>query len=144
VIAASPERVYAAFVDPRALETWMAPGDWTARMIAFDYRVGGSYTMAISAPPEEAEYAAKSSGREDRYTARFIELSPPQRIVEAITFDTGDPAFMGEMTLIVTLDEQGEQTAVTMAFENLPSGVNPADNDLGTRLSLEKLAHLVE
>lgn len=144
VIAAPCERVYHAFIDPQALESWLAPGDWTARIIESDVRIGGSYTMAIAPPLEEAEYAAKSSGREDRYTARFEELTPPHRIVETITFDTDDPAFMGEMTLTVTLAEQGEQTAVTMTFENLPPGVTPADNDLGTQLSLEKLAHLLE
>jgi uncharacterized protein YndB with AHSA1/START domain len=144
VIAAPCERVYHAFIDPQALQTWLAPGDWTARVIESDVRIGGSYTMAIAPPVTDAEYAAKSSGREDRYTARFEELTPPRRIVETITFDTTDPAFMGEMTLTVTLNEQGESTAVTMAFENLPPGVSPADNDLGTRLSLEKLANLVE
>lgn len=144
LIAAPCERVYHAFIDPQALEVWLAPGDWTARVIESDVRIGGSYTMAIAPPVEDADYAAKSSGREDRYTARFEELTPPRRIVETITFDTTDPAFMGEMTLTAILEERGELTEVTITFENLPSGVNPADNDLGTRLSLEKLTRYLE
>jgi hypothetical protein len=31
-----------------------------------------------------------------------------------------------------------------MAFEGLPPGVRPSDNELGTRMALAKLAALVE
>jgi hypothetical protein len=33
---------------------------------------------------------------------------------------------------------------VTIAFEHIPSGVRPEDNDAGCRSSLEKLARYVE
>jgi hypothetical protein len=33
---------------------------------------------------------------------RFIELVPPRKIVEAVSFVTTDPAFFGEMTIEVT------------------------------------------
>lgn len=86
----------------------------------------------------------KTSEREDRYTARFVELTPPARIVVAITFDTVDPAFSGEMTMAVTFEDRDGGTDVTIVFEHIPPGIRPEDNDAGTRSSLEKLARYSE
>lgn len=144
MIHAPREIVYSAFLDPNALETWLAPGDMTGSVHEFDPRPGGGYQMSLFYPSSEEEARGKTSEREDRYTARFVELTPPSRIVETIVFDTTDPAFSGEMTLIVTLEERDAGTEITMTFENIPSGIRPEDNDLGTRLSLDKLARYLE
>jgi len=144
LINAPREVVYSAFLDPKALEAWQAPGDMTAKVHEFDHRPGGGYQMSLFYPVSDEDARGKTSEHEDRYTARFVELTPPSRIVEAIVFDTTDPAFAGEMTMIVTLEERGAATEVTMTFENIPSGIRPEDNDEGTRLSLEKLAQYVE
>jgi hypothetical protein len=47
------------------------------------------------------------------------------------------------MTMTVTLEEVAAGTDVTIAFENIPPGIRPADNDAGTRSSLAKLARYV-
>jgi uncharacterized protein YndB with AHSA1/START domain len=132
LIDAPREVVYRAFTDPASLVAWRAP----------DEMIGGGYEMSLFYPESE-DPRGKTSGREDRYAARFVELAPPSRIVEAITFDSDDPAFAGEMIMEVTLEESDGQTSVTIAFANLPSGVRPEDNDVGTRSSLEKLARFV-
>ncbi len=72
--------------------------------------------MSLFYPSSEQVYRGKTSEREDRFTARFVELTPPTS--QAITFDSVDPAFSGEMTMVVTFE--------------------------GTRSSLEKLARYVE
>src|SRR3954447_16398645 len=86
-IKASQEALYRAFTDPAALAVWFAPGDMTGKVHNFDYRVGGGYEMWLYYPSSDTPSRGKTSEREDRYTARFVELSPPARIVEAITFD---------------------------------------------------------
>lgn len=144
VIQAPPEAIYRAFTDPQALVSWQAPGDMTAQVHEFDARVGGGYRMSLFYPESDEESRGKTAEREDRYTARFVELTPPTRIVQAITFDSDEPSFSGEMTMAVTLEEDSEGTNVTIAFENIPSGIRPEDNDAGTRSSLEKLARYVE
>ena len=144
VVGASREAVYAAFVDPDALAVWQAPGGMTVKVHAFDGRVGGGYEMSLYYPPSEEDAPGKSGGNEDRYRSRFVELVPPSRIVQAIAFETEDPAMGGEMTMVVTLEERDGGTEVTIAFEGLPAGVRPEDNDAGTRSSLEKLARYVE
>lgn len=63
--------------------------------------------------------------------------------MQVITFDTTDPAFAGEMTMTITLAERDGATEVTIAYAGVPSGIRPEDNELGTRLSLEKLANLM-
>ncbi len=144
IIDALPDAVYRAFTDPAALTAWRAPGDMTATMHDFDPRVGGGYSMSLFYPASAHEQPGKTAAREDRYTSRFVALQPPSRIVEAITFDSDDPDFSGEMTMEVTLDDLDGRTVVTIAFHNLPSGVRPEDNDAGTRSSLEKLARYLD
>jgi uncharacterized protein YndB with AHSA1/START domain len=144
VIKAPREALYRAFTDPAALAAWLSPGEMTGKIHEFDARVGGGYRMSLFYPPSEQAYRGKTSEREDRFTARFVELTPPTRIVQAITFDSEDPAFSGEMTMVVTLDESEAGTEVTFVFEEIPSGIRPEDNEAGTRSSLEKLARYVE
>jgi uncharacterized protein YndB with AHSA1/START domain len=75
---------------------------------------------------------------------RFVELTPPRRIVETFSFVTTEPALLGEMILTVTFDEVRGGTNVTLIFERLPAGVRPEDNEEGSRLSLEQLARRFE
>ena len=86
----------------------------------------------------------KTSAKEDRFSARFIELTPPNKIIEAINFDSSDPNFSGEMIIEVTFEPIHEGTKVTFLFKNIPPGIRPEDNEAGTISSLEKLAQYVE
>ena len=144
VVKASPERVYRAFVDPAELVAWLPPGEMTGQIHAFDARVGGGYVMSLFYPASETEGRGKTSEREDRVRVRFVELTPPQLIVEAVTFDSDDSAFAGEMTLTVTIEPVPDGAKVTMLFENLPPGLRPEDNELGARQSLDQLARHLE
>jgi uncharacterized protein YndB with AHSA1/START domain len=143
-IKAPPETIYRAFTEPTALAAWLAPGDMTAEVRQFDLRVGGGYQMSLYYPASETAARGKTSAKEDRYTARFVELAPPRRIVEAIIFDSADPAFAGEMIMEVTIEPEAHGAIVTVAFREIPPGIRPEDNELGTRLALEKLARYVE
>jgi uncharacterized protein YndB with AHSA1/START domain len=143
-IRAPRESVFHAFADPDALVEWLVPGEMTARIHGFDFRPGGGYAMSLFYPSSEPELRGKTASHEDRYTARYLEVAPPTRIVQAITFDTDDPAFMGEMIMTAAFEERDGGTLATIAFENVPPGIRPEENDAGTRSSLEKLARLVE
>jgi uncharacterized protein YndB with AHSA1/START domain len=140
VIKASREALYRAFLDPEALVQWLPPGEMTGRIDAFDARAGGGYRMSLFYPPEERVFRGKTAEREDRVEVRFIELTPPRRIVEAVRFVSDDPAFLDEMTITVTFEEVAGGTEVAFLFANLPPGLRPEDNEAGTRLSLEQLA----
>jgi uncharacterized protein YndB with AHSA1/START domain len=143
-IKATPEALYRAFTDPAALAVWLAPGDMTGEVHRFDGSVGGGYQMSLYYPSSETTFRGKTEDREDRYTARFVELTPPRRIVEAITFDSVDPAFEGEMIMEITCEAEDSGTTVCILFKDIPSGIRPEDNEAGTRSTLEKLARYVE
>ena len=100
--------------------------------------------MSLFYPSSEQVYRGKTSEREDRFTARFVDLTPLSRIVEAISFDSARPAFSGEMTMTITFEERDGGTEVTILFENIPPGIRPEDNEAGSRSSLDKLARYVE
>lgn len=143
-INASPETIYQAFTDPKALATWLAPGQMTGQVHRFDLRVGGGYEMSLFYPPSEQASRGKTSAREDRFTARYVELAPAKKIVQAVNFDSKDPAFAGEMIMEVQFERAGTGTNVIMIFRNLPPGIRPEDNETGTQESLDKLARFVE
>jgi hypothetical protein len=54
------------------------------------------------------------------------------------------PALRGEMTITITLVDADGGTDLRAVHDGLPPGVSPADNELGWRLALAKLAALVE
>jgi uncharacterized protein YndB with AHSA1/START domain len=143
VIKAPLETLYRAFTDPEALAAWLAPGEMTGKVHSFDLKVGGGYRMSLFYPQSEKESRGKTSAREDRFTARFVELTP-KKIVQAITFDSDNPAFSGEMIMEVIFEAKDIGTRVTIMFRNIPSGIRPEDNKAGTRSTLEKLARYVE
>jgi len=140
LIAAPPEKVWAAFMDPAALAEWLPPGTMTGKVHAFDPRAGGGYRMLLFYPADEGDARGKTAAREDRFDVRFVALDPPRRMVEAVTFESDNPDFRDEMTITVTFAPVGSGTQVTFCFESLPPGIRPEDNQEGTRLSLEQLA----
>jgi uncharacterized protein YndB with AHSA1/START domain len=140
LIKAPPDKVYQAFMDPAALLVWLPPAKMTGKIHEFDARVGGGYRMSLFYPPDERIFRGKTADKEDMVNVRFVELTPPRRIVEAISFVTADPDLLGEMSMTATFSEAPGGTEVTLAFDNLPPGLRPEDNQAGARLSLEQLA----
>jgi len=144
IIKATAETLYQAFTNPQALEAWQVPGDMVGKVHSFDLREGGGYKMSLFYPETEKEMRGKTSEKEDKFTARFVELTPSKKIIEAINFDTADPNFSEEMIIEVTFEPTDNGTKVSFLFKNIPKGIKPEDNEAGTLSSLEKLAHYVE
>jgi len=44
--------------------------------------------MSLFYPSSEKESRGKTTEKEDRYVARFVELEPSRKIVEAVKFDS--------------------------------------------------------
>ena len=69
---------------------------------------------------------------------------PNVQVVEVEEFETADPALRGEMTITITLADADGGTDLLAVHAGLPPGIAPADNELGWRSALDKLAALVE
>lgn len=141
-IRAPRSKVYAAFLDAKAVATWMVPTGMTSQVHEFEGREGGRFRISLTY--EAPTNTGKTSAQTDTYHGRFVELVPDSTIVQAIEFESDDPALQGEMTISVTLSGQGDDTELVAAHDALPPGVAPADNELGWSISLGKLAALVE
>ena len=140
-IAAPPGAVYRALVDPEAVAVWMVPDGMTSRIHAFEAREGGAFRITLTY--DEPTGTGKTTSHSDTYHGRFLELSPDARVVQAIEFETDDPGMRGEMTVSYALTPVEGGTVLAASHERLPPGLSPADNEVGWRMSLEKLARLL-
>ena len=134
--------VYAALLDPAAIPAWRVPPGMTCRVHAFEPRAGGVFRVSLTYDAPTG--TGKTSAHTDTYHGRFVTLVPDERVVQAIEFETADPALQGEMTVTITLADADGGTDVHAVHDHLPPGLSPADNETGWRMSLDNLAALVE
>jgi uncharacterized protein YndB with AHSA1/START domain len=143
LIAASPERVWAALVDPEALLAWLPPGEMTGRFEQFDARPGGSYRMVLTYS-DASGARGKATADSDIVEARFVDIVPGERIVQAVDFVSDDPANAGTMTMTWEITAIDAGTRVDIIAEDVPDGISAEDHAAGLASSLTKLAAYLE
>jgi uncharacterized protein YndB with AHSA1/START domain len=134
--------VYRALLDARAVGTWRVPDGMTSHVHTFEPREGGSIRVSLTYVAPTG--TGKTTAQTDTYHGRFVELVPNEKVVEVVEFETADPGLQGEMTITFALADAGGGTDIHAVHDGLPSSVSPADNEVGWRSSLAKLAALVE
>jgi uncharacterized protein YndB with AHSA1/START domain len=139
VLAAPPERVYAALVDPKALVVWLPPTGMTGRFERFELRQGGSYRMVLTYRDAEAS-RGKATPDSDIVDARFVELVPGVRVVQAVDFVSDDPAFAGIMIMTWEISPVDGGARVDITADNVPDDVSAEDHAAGLTSSLANLA----
>ena len=143
VIEAPAARIYAAFTDPAALAAWLPPTGMTGKFEHFDATPGGGYRMRLTYDGA-GDAAGKSTADSDVVEARFVELVPDVRLVQAVEFVSDDPAFAGTMTMTWSLEPVDGGTLVTIRADAVPPGISAEDHAAGMAASLENLARFVE
>jgi uncharacterized protein YndB with AHSA1/START domain len=141
-VSAPRASVYRALLDARAVATWMVPTGMTSHVHSFDAREGGSFRISLTYDAPTG--TGKTNAQTDTFHGRFVKLVPDEQVVEVVEFETADPAMRGEMVVTITLADADGGTDVLAVHDGLPSGVSPADNEIGWGMSLAKLAALVE
>ena len=141
-IRAPRAAVYRALLDPDDVRRWMVPEGMASEVHSFDAREGGGFRISLTY--DAPDRAGKTAAHTDTYHGRFARLVPDTEVVQVIEFETDDPSMRGEMTVTWALADAAGGTALTGRHENLPPGVRPEDNELGWRMSVGKLADLVE
>ena len=111
-----------------------------------DGGIGELMHIALHYPAGSGEAGKSGDGSDgsDGSHARFVELEPYTRIIQAIEFESDDADYSGEMRMTVDLVEARPGTRLTIDFDNIPPGIALEDNRRGTEMSLEKLAVLVD
>ena len=143
IIAATPDRVYAALIDPDALTQWLPPGGMVGRFEHFDARTGGSYRLVLTYT-DASSGSGKATADSDIVEARFVDLVPGVRVIQAVDFVSDDPANAGTMTMTWELTPVGHGTRVEIRAEDVPAGISAADHAEGLGSSLANLAAYLE
>jgi uncharacterized protein YndB with AHSA1/START domain len=124
-IAAPPDVLFDAWLDPIALASWMRPGTVLTTTASVDARVGGRYEIIMT-------------GATDVYPHRGVyrAIDRPRRLV----FTWISPPTENRETL-VTVDfiPRGDRTEVVVTHEQLPASAQPAHSN-GWTGALERLS----
>ena len=138
VVGAAPEHVYAALVDPDALSRWLPPAGMRAEFERYDARPGGGYRMILTYLDSDGS-PGKSTRDSDVVEARYVELEPGVRVVQAVEFESDDPAYTGTMTMTWALERVESGTRVEFRAEDAPPGISAEDHQAGLSSSLQNL-----
>lgn len=143
VVQASPEKVFAALIDPESLAAWLPPEGMTGRFERFDARPGGSYRMVLTYMDGTAA-SGKATSDTDIVEARFIEIVPGIRVAQAVDFVSDDPAYAGTMTMTWEVSRADGGTRVEIRADDVPDGISAEDHAAGLVSSLANLAAHLE
>jgi uncharacterized protein YndB with AHSA1/START domain len=141
-IHAPRARVYRALLDPGAVAVWMVPDGMRSNIHSFDAREGRSFRISLTYDAPTG--TGKTTAYTDTFHGRFVKLVPNEQVIQSVEFQTSDPALRGKMTITYTLTDANGGTNVLGVHDDLPPGLSPAENEVGWRMSLAKLAELVE
>ncbi|MEU2353486.1 SRPBCC family protein [Streptomyces misionensis] len=143
VIAAPPDRVWAALVDREALVAWLPPAGMTGRFERFDAWPGGSYRLVLTYS-DASGAPGKATVDSDIVEARFVDIVPGAQVVQAVDFVSDDPAFAGTMTMTWEVTAVGAGARVDIVAEDVPDGISAEDHAAGLASSLTNLAAYLE
>lgn len=126
-------------VDPEALATWLPPDGMSGRFERFDARPGGSYRLVLIYA-DASNAPGKATPDSDIVEARFVDVVPGARLVQAVDFVSDDPAHAGTMTMTWEITATGDGARVEFRAEDVPDGISAEDHAAGLRSSLANLA----
>ncbi|MGW0979759.1 SRPBCC family protein [Streptomyces xiamenensis] len=139
VITAPLGRVWDALVDPAALAVWLPPAGMTGRFERFDARPGGSYRLVLTYA-DASGAPGKATADSDIVEARFVDIVPGVRVVQAVDFVSDDPANAGTMTMTWQVTAVAAGTRVDIVATDVPDGITAEDHAEGLASSLANLA----
>ena len=88
--------------------------------------------------------AGKATADSDIVEARFVDIVPGARVVQAVDFVADDPTFAGTMTMTWEVTATDGGTRVDIRADDVPSGISAEDHAAGLASSLANLAAHVE
>jgi uncharacterized protein YndB with AHSA1/START domain len=143
LIHVEPDAVFTALTSSDALLEWLPPKGMRGRFERFDMRSGGGYRLVLTYD-DAAEGPGKSSADSDVSEVRISQVDPGERVVQALEFETDDPAFQGTMLMEWRLRGVDEGTIVEIVARNVPDGIRARDHAEGITSSLAKLSAYLE
>jgi uncharacterized protein YndB with AHSA1/START domain len=139
-IDAPRAEVYRALIDAEAISRWKVPDGMSIVVHEHEARERGRFRISLT---YDEKGVGKTQGRTDTYHGHYLTLVANEKVVEVDEFESDDPAMTSPMTITITLTDEDGGTRLDAVHEGVPASVPVADNELGWKLSLDKLAHLV-
>ena len=129
--AAAPEKVFAAFAEPRLIGRWLSPSpEITLTVLQFDFRVGGAYRFAYHLP----------DGKTVIVGGAYRSIVPPSAIVFSWVIEPPDEhaGIESEVTVTITPDSGG--TELLIRHEKLTRADAVLRHAEGWRGAMDQLA----
>lgn len=133
IIAAKPDKVYRAFIEPDAIASWLPPFGFVCTVHELEAKKGGKHRMS---------FRNFTTGDSHSFGGEYLDLIPAEKLVYTDRFD--DPGMPGEMTVTVTLKAVSMGTEMIVVQDGIPEMIPPDACYLGWQESLQKLVRLVE
>ena len=130
-------------VDPEALTAWLPPDGMDGRFDRFDARPGGSYRLVLTYA-DASSARGKATADSDIVEARFVDVVPGVRVVQAVDFVSDDPTHAGTMTMTWEVTAVDAETRVDIRADDVPAGISAKDHAAGLASSLANLATYLE
>ncbi len=93
---------------------------------------------------DSSRAAGKASADSDIVEARYVDIVPEIRVVQAVDFISDDAAFAGTMTMTWEVTAVDGGTRVDITADDVPDGISAEDHAKGLASSLANLAEHVE
>lgn len=130
LLAAPPERVFGAFEDAGLVAQWLRPSaDVTLTVLAFDFRLGGSYRFAYDVP----------GGQRMLVGGSFVAIERPSRLVFSWLIEPPDEHAGIDSEVIVTLRPHHASTELTIVHTRLERADAEWRHEQGWRGALDLL-----
>lgn len=129
----APERVFAAWADPKQKRRWFAEGEgWSVLQFDLDFREGGR---------ETARFRDEKSNAEIRNDGHYEDILPNRRIVVAYTMSVGDRRISASLAT-VELRPQGDGTRLVYTEQGafFDGADGPRMREQGWRELFDRLA----
>ena len=133
VLAATPEKVYRAFLDADAMAKWLPPHWFTCKVEHLDPKVGGKFRMS---------FKNFTTGKGPFIWRGVPRLVPHEPFHYTDRFD--DPNLPGVMHVTVTLKPVSVGTEINIEQAGVPAVIPLEACYLGWQQCLLQLAQLVE
>ena len=82
----------------------------------------------------------KATAESDVVEARFVDIVPGRRVVQAVDFVSNDPIYAGTMTMTWEVTPVDAGTCVEIRADDVPDGISAEDHAAGLASSLANLA----
>ena len=133
---AAPEKVFAAFADPRLVARWLKPSPAIElSVLQFDFREGGTYRFAYHVPGFHAPMVVFGS---------YSTIQLPSRIVFSWIIEPPDEHAGIKSEVSVTISRVGDSTLLVVRHDRLSHPGAESRHAAGWKGAVDQLVAVVE